>query len=507
MDVIHMALDACALVFTPLSLILLFTGVMFGTLLGALPGLGSILALTVCLPFTLMLDHIPAFALMLGTYVGALYGGSIASILINVPGTPQAAATQLDGYPMALAGKADVALGWVTISAVTGGIFSCFVLAAAAAPLAYLSNQYAGPLEICALIAMGLTCIVTLSEGNLVKGLFSGLFGVILSCVGMDSISSELRFTFGFASAASGIDMLPFVVGLFPLSEVLHRIYEIYTLPEYVVIKCNKIRFPSLRDWFAQKWITVRSAVIGTIIGILPGTGASPAAFISYSVARESSKHPEEFGKGCVEGVIAPEASHNAVTGGAMVPTLALGIPGDAETTLILATLTIHQITPGVRLMMDNPVMVHSVFFLLLLAYFMLSVAAIIMVRSFGRLIRLPNAVLLGLIVIFSMLGAFITRNNYFDLFIALAVGIVAFGFRLGNFPLAPALVSFILAPQFEYRYSQVVIYRADTPWPVYLADHPLACIFLAVVLFLLIRPIVKSVRQWKAHLAQKDAP
>lgn len=167
MDVVQLTLEACALVFTPLPLILLFCGVLFGTLLGALPGLGSILALTVCLPFTLMLDHIPAFALMLGTYVGSLYGGSIASILINVPGTPQAAATNLDGYPMALAGKAAEALGWVTVSAVAGGIFSCFVLAAAAGPLAHLSNNYAGPLEICALIAMGLACITTLSEGNL----------------------------------------------------------------------------------------------------------------------------------------------------------------------------------------------------------------------------------------------------------------------------------------------------------------------------------------------------
>lgn len=356
MDVVQLTLEACALVFTPLPLILLFCGVLFGTLLGALPGLGSILALTVCLPFTLMLDHIPAFALMLGTYVGSLYGGSIASILINVPGTPQAAATNLDGYPMALAGKAAEALGWVTVSAVAGGIFSCFVLAAAAGPLAHLSNKYAGPLEICALIAMGLACITTLSEGNLIKGLFSGLFGVLLSTVGMDPISSELRFTFGFMSVASGIDMLPFIIGLFPLSEVFHRIYEIYTLPDYVIIQCHKIRFPSLREWFARKWVTLRSAVIGTFIGILPGTGASPAAFISYSMAREASSHPEDFGKGAVEGVIAPEASHNAVTGGAMVPTLALGIPGDAETTLILATLTIHQITPGVRLMLDNPV-------------------------------------------------------------------------------------------------------------------------------------------------------
>lgn len=362
MDVVQLTLEACALVFTPLPLILLFCGVLFGTLLGALPGLGSILALTVCLPFTLMLDHIPAFALMLGTYVGSLYGGSIASILINVPGTPQAAATNLDGYPMALAGKAAEALGWVTVSAVAGGIFSCFVLAAAAGPLAHLSNKYAGPLEICALIAMGLACITTLSEGNLIKGLFSGLFGVLLSTVGMDPISSELRFTFGFMSVASGIDMLPFIIGLFPLSEVFHRIYEIYTLPDYVIIQCHKIRFPSLREWFARKWVTLRSAVIGTFIGILPGTGASPAAFISYSMAREASSHPEDFGKGSVEGVIAPEASHNAVTGGAMVPTLALGIPGDAETTLILATLTIHQITPGVRLMLDNPVMVHSIF-------------------------------------------------------------------------------------------------------------------------------------------------
>ena len=495
MDIILQAIGTIA---DPVCLSILFIGVLFGTVIGALPGLGSILALTVCLPMTLALDSASAFGLLLGTYCGAIYGGSIASILINVPGTPQSAATNLDGYPMAQRGMAGEALGWATTASCMGGIISCIILIIAASWLAKMSTIYGGPIEICALICMGLACIATLSEGNQLKGLMMGIFGLFLSTIGMDPVSSEMRFTFGSRGLSSGIDLLPFIVGLFPLSEVFFRTYQIFTQPAFTTVQCKKMILPSLKQWKSRFFGMVRSAIIGTAIGILPGTGAAPAAFISYSVARGSSKNGNNFGQGEPDGIIAAETANNSVTGGAMVPTLALGIPGDAETSLMLAALTIPQITPGGRLMADNPVMVYCIFILLICANLLMIPAGMLTVRSFGKLLKIPNAVLLGMIILSAMIGSFITRNNFFDLWAALIIGVVAFGFRLGKFPLAPALIGYILGHQLEYLYSQVVIYREGTPWPQYLMDHPLALVLFIIVAFLLIKPLVHSFRMWR---------
>ena len=490
--------SALSSVFTPSCLLILFCGTLFGTVIGALPGLGSILALTVCLPMTLSMDSASAFGLLLGTYCGAIYGGSIASILLNVPGTAQSAATNLDGFPLAQQGRAGEALGWVTSASCMGGIISCAILICSASLLARLSTKYGGPIEICALICMGLACIATLSEGNQLKGIMMGIFGLFLSTIGMDPVSSEMRFTFGLHGLSSGIDLLPFIVGLFPLSEVFYRVYQLYTCPSCSAIDCRKIDFPSIRNWLPRLGGMVRSALLGTGIGILPGTGAAPAAFISYTIARETSRNGDNFGKGEPDGVIAAETANNAVTGGAMVPTLALGIPGDAETSLMLAALTIHHITPGVRLMADNPEMVYCIFILLILANFLMIPSGIITVRSFGKLLKIPNAVLLGLIIICSMVGSFICRNNFFDLWAALFIGVCAFGFRIGNFPLSPALIGYILGPQLEYQFSQVIIYKNNSSWGEYMLEHPLAIVLFVIVIVLLVKPLLKSFRQWK---------
>ena len=494
-------LTAVHMVFNLTSLFMLFVGVLFGVIIGALPGMGSILAMTVCLPFVVVMDTAPAFALILGTYCGAIYGGSIAAILINVPGTPQAAATQLEGWPMSQKGLAGEALGWTTAASVIGSLIACVILILACEPLARFSTKHGGPLEISLLICMGLACIATLSEGNQLKGLMMGVFGLFLSTIGLDPVSSEMRFTFGTRSLSSGIDILPFVVGMFPLSEVFFRIYELCTKPDELKIACNRIVFPSLVEWKSRILGLVNASLIGTAVGILPGTGASPAAFITYTVAKETSKNSANFGKGEPDGLLAPEAAKSATCGGALVPALALGIPGDAETSLILAALTIHQLTPGVRLMNEHPETVYSIFLFLILASLLLVVCGMITVRLFAKLLKIPNAVLLGMIMLFSMIGAFITRNNYFDLSAALIIGIAAFGFRLGKFPLAPCLIGYLLGPQLEYRFSQVVVYRGDTPWPVYMWDHPIAMGLLAIVLFLLIRPLVKSFHIWMRTL------
>lgn len=366
------------------TLLIVFIGAFYGTIIGALPGLGTVVALTMCLPFTLHMENVPAIALLLAVYCGSVFGGSISAVLINTPGTPQSAATGMDGYPMAKRGQAGQALGWVTVASVTGGLASCVVLIVATPQMAALSIRYGGPLEICALICLGLACIATLSQGNQIKGLMMGVFGLLLATVGNEPVSGMMRFTFGNRGMETGIDMLPLVVGVFPLAEVFYRIYEERSSVKAVPIDCRTIVFPRLSEWKGRFVGLLRSSGIGILIGILPGTGPTAATFISYASAKRSSKNGANFGKGEPDGLIAAESANNAVTGGALVPTLALGIPGDATLALLLATFAIHNLTPGVRLMVDFPDVVYASFITLVIANLMLIPSAILTVRLFG---------------------------------------------------------------------------------------------------------------------------
>ena len=420
---------------SPDCLLALCIGAMFGTVVGALPGLGTAVAITICIPFTLQMGNASAIALLLGVYATSIYGGSISAVLLNTPGTPQSACTGFEGYAMAKAGKAEKALGWVTMSSVLGGLFSCVALVIAAPQLADLSVKYGGPLEICGLICLGLACITSLSEDNQIKGLLMGVAGLFLATIGVDPLSGEMRFTFGSPQLVSGIDLMPIVVGVFPLAELFYRAYEVHANVEPTAIDCKRISFPTWQEWKGRGLILLRSSLIGVGLGILPGTGATAATFVSYSSAKRLSKNGENFGKGEPDGLVAAESSNNAVAGGAMVPTLALGIPGEPVMALMLATLTLHGITPGVRLMADNPDIVYSTFLSLILANLLIIPTAIITVRGFGKLIKFPTAILLSIIVICSLLGVYLPRSNMFDVWMALLIGVIAFLMRFATRP------------------------------------------------------------------------
>ena len=484
---------AFSIAFQPEALLMLLIGVVFGAIVGALPGLGTAVAITICIPFTLSMDNAPAIALLLGVYASSVYGGSIAAVLMNTPGTPQSAATGLDGYPMAKAAHADKALGWVTASSITGGLISCLFLIIAAPQLARLSVKYGGPLEICALICMGLACISSLSEGNQLKGLLMGILGLFIATIGIDPLSGEMRFTFGTEGLTSGIALMPVVVGVFPLAEVFWRIHELKTDVNIVAIECTRIKYPKFREWKGRIKGLIRSSLVGVGLGILPGTGATAATFISYTLGRRFSKNKENFGKGEPDGLIAAEASNNAVTGGALIPTLALGIPGEPVAALMLATLTLHEITPGVRLMADHPEVVYSAFISLILANILLFPAAALTVRLFGYLIRLSTPVLMGIVVICSIVGVYLPRGNIFDVWVALIIGVLAFFLRCGGFPLTPFIIGYVLGPQFEYSLGQAAIYQGGRSLPEYIYSSPIASVLFTIALLLLLFPVIKS--------------
>ena len=357
--------------------------------------------------------------------------------------------------------------------------------------------KYGGPLEICALICMGLACITSLSDDNHVKGIMMGVAGLFLATIGNDPQTGEMRFTFGSQNLVSGIDLMPVVVGVFPLAELFYRVYESFSEKAPSVIHCTSMKLPSWSDWKVKGRISnlLRSSFLGCGLGILPGTGATAATFIAYSSAKRISPARDNFGKGEPDGLIAAESSNNAVSGGALVPTLAMGIPGEPTMALMLATLTLHGITPGVRLMADNPDIVYATFILLIMANLALIPAAWICIRGFGKIIAFPTAVLLGFIVICSLIGVYLPRSSMFDIWVTLVIGVVAFLMRLTDFPVAPLLIGYVLSNQLEYRMSQVAIYMGGGSLADYTLEHPVAIVLFAVALILLVLPFFRKAR------------
>lgn len=488
MDAIFQAL---AQVFTFSSLFMVFLGTLFGAILGALPGLGSIVGISVVLPFTFTLDQVSAIGLLLGVYAGSIYGGSISATLINTPGTPQSACTAFEGYPMAIKGQAGEAIGWATIASVLGGCFSCLLFIACAPTLAKFSSKF-GAMEMTALIFLGMSSICTLASGSKSKGIFSGLVGVMFAIVGQDPMTGEIRFTFDWYPLMSGIPLIPIVVGAFAISEILTRVDAIVRTEVVNPIKCSRIIFPSLKALASHSKTLIKSSFIGTGIGILPGAGSTAAAFISYGEAKRSSKFRDNFGKGEPDGIVAAESSNNAVSGGALVPALALGVPGDAVTAIMLATLILHGVVPGVRLMQESPVVVYAAFLTLILANILLIPCGVIVTRGFSQLLRMPEQLFLPIICLICMLGAYSARGNTLDLYLVFFAGGLGMLFRYFSVPIAPMVIGLVLGGPFEYSLRQSYIVTSGDPMGS-LIEHPIAIFLLALTVFIQILPWLSS--------------
>lgn len=491
--------QAAALIFTVEGIAVLIFGTMLGVILGALPGIGSTVAMAMVLPFTLGMSQAPAILLLLAIYAGSVYGGSISAILINTPGTPQSAATCLDGYPMSQRGEAGLALGWSTVASTIGGLVSAVVLLLAAPQLARLALNF-GPIETFALIVLGLTCIVSVSEGSLVKGLAAGSIGLFLGCVGGDPITGEARFTFGQFQLISGFNLLAVVIGVFALSEVLIRAAAKADANQ-TIVAFKGIVLPPLSAWRGRWKVLAKSVAIGNGIGILPGTGAATAAFISYAEASRSSPNRKNFGKGEPDGLIASKSANNAVTGGALVPTLALGIPGDAITAVMLATLTLHGVTPGIRLMTDNPVLIAAIFSGFFIINLMLLPVGMIVSKAAAPLLRMREGYMLAMIVLLCAVGVYFVRGNPFDLMVMGGAGIVGFILRRQGMPMAPLVIGMVLGPTLEISLRQGLIIT-DGDFGAFFTGHPLAAVLVLLAAGMLSLPLIKMLRNRSASEA-----
>ena len=481
-------------ILTHSALLAILAGTVLGVAVGVLPGLGSVIGITMVLPFTFSMDQIPALALMLGIYCGSVYGGSISAIMINTPGTPQAAATALDGFPMAQRGDADLALGWTTAASVIGGLFSVLVLIIAAPQLAAFSLNFTA-IEYFALGIFALICIANVSRGAMAKGLLAGAIGLFLATIGVDHVTGDMRFTFGSFEMTAGISLIPAIVGLFALSEVFIRASESTVIKELVTHKVG-FRLPPWSKWRPRLWLLFKSCSIGSFVGTLPGTGAATAAFIAYGEAKRSAPHKEKLGTGEPDGLVAAESANNAVTGSAMVPTLALGIPGDPVTAVMLGTFVVHGLTPGPRLFTENLDLVYAVFLILVAVNILMFFVGALGAQLFTRALRVPEPLLMTMVTVIAIVGAYGVRGNPLDLAIAFLAGVGGFILRKAGFPLAPLVIGIVLSQMIENSLRQGLLLTRGSFLAFF--ERPIALTLFILTAAMLIWPMIRYLRNRK---------
>ncbi|MDW5378028.1 tripartite tricarboxylate transporter permease [Halomonas sp. HP20-15] len=486
---IDAVLTGVQLILTPTSILLILVSVLLGVIVGALPGLSSTMAVALLLPFTLGLEPVVAIAMMAALYCAGTFGGSITAILINAPGAPPAVATALDGYPLAQRGEAGRALGVAAIASVCGGILSLFIFIAAAPLLASVALSFR-PQEYFALTLFGLSMLASISGKSSLRNLIAGFFGVLVSTVGIHMVTGIERFTFGTSVLYEGIDFVPVLIGIFAIAEMLRQSQAGDEVMER--IRSVALRLPSRKD-LRQIWATIlRSTGIGTIIGILPAEGTTVAAIMGYNEAKRWSKHPEEFGKGSIEGVAGPEAANNAGTSGAMVPTLALGIPGSGTTAVILAALIMHGFRPGPFLMRENPEILYAIFTAMLIANFAFLFVGLLGAKVFSMITLIPRTFLWPSVFCFAVVGAYAYQQQMFDVWVMLIAGLVGFFALRHGFGPAPFVMGLVLGDLIEKNWSQsMIIFNSD--WLRFF-DSPVCNLFFIMTAMSLSSPFLKPV-------------
>ncbi len=447
-------LQALSLVCQPNNLLIIFVGVALGVVVGMLPGLTSTLGMGLLIPVTYGLDPVAAFLILGGMYSGSVYGGSISAILINIPGTPSAIATTIDGYPLCQQGRAGEALGVAIISSFFGGMFGSLVLLLAAPPLARIGLMF-GPPEKFWVAVFGLTVIISVAGKSFVKGVISGAFGLILAVVGIDIMYGHARFTFGQVNLLDGIPMIPLLVGIFSVPEILDIVLSGKKADFDVKQATVRQIVPTWRVLKSLWFVLLRSSFIGTMIGIIPGAGTPIAVFMAYDRTKKASRNPEQFGEGVIEGVAAPEAANNAVEGGSLVPLLSLGIPGNAVSAIYLGAMMIHGLDPGPNLFRDHGEVAYSLLIGLFFANIFMLAMGLGLIKAAIRVLQLPHYVLVPIISTFSIIGSYAIRNSMFDVGLMFGIGLLGYFMKKHGFSVVPLALGFILGPIIENAYFQ----------------------------------------------------
>ncbi len=420
----------------------------------------------------------------------------MAATLLNIPGTPSAIVTCLDGHPMVQQGRGAEALGWAAFSSGWGSLVSWVLLVTISPLLARLCTSFGSP-EYAALAFFGLTIIAAISGKSILKGVIAGIFGITLSFVGVDPIWGELRFTFGSIDLMGGISTIPAMIGLFSIPQILRSC----TARDNARVDSKDLKLskfvPSFREMWRQKWAILRASVIGVGIGIIPATGGNIGSFIAYDQAKRFSKHPETFGKGNYEGIIASEAANNGVCGGALVPMLTLGIPGDSVTAVLLGGLMIHGLRPGPALFSDTPDIVVGIFTTILVATIAMVLIQMVGIKLFVRILNIPVHYLSGILVVLSLVGSFALRSNFFDVLLTLGIGLFGYFFVKAGFPSAPVVLGLVLGSMFEGEIRRAL--RLSSGNPSIFFTRPISCVILLMGVGVIVSQVIKTYKEAQA--------
>lgn len=466
----------------PMLSVLVAIGVFVGIYVGAIPGLSGTMAVSLLVSFTFGWETNSAIALMMGIYSGAVYGGSRSAILLNIPGAPAAVATSFDGYPLAKKGLAGESIGIATVSSVIGGLLGCIALAFFAPIVSKVALKFA-PRDFLLLAFMGMMLVSSLGSKSLARALVTAAIGVLLGTVGMDPISAYPRFTFGSTNLLTGVDYITAMIGLFGVSEALLQIRDLDI--EAVKQKIDRI-IPSFLSIKKNFPLTIRSSILGIIVGALPGAGGDIAALLAYDQAKRTVRHPETpFGHGAVEGVIAPETANNAAIGGAFIPMLTLGIPGDAVTAVMIGALLIHGLKPGPMLMQETPHLFYLIVSTLAISNVFLLIFGLTGIKMFTKLVEIPKGRLLPIIIILSVIGTYAVNNSLTDILWMVGFGILGYFLKVYDYPVAPTVLGIILAGLIENNYRRAVISAGSILKLVGgIFTSPLSIILLGIIIF-----------------------
>ena len=498
MDVLSNILFGFHLILRMENLLMAFIGCLIGTLVGVLPGLGPPAAIALLLPVTFHLSPIGAIILLAGIYYGAMYGGSTTSILVNIPGESSSVMTCLDGYQMARRGRAGPALAVCAIGSFIAGTLSIVGLMFLAPLLAKVAIAF-GPPEYAAIMTAALIILVYLASSSIPKALIMAAFGLFISTMGLDTVSGEIRFVGQIVELWDGVGLVPTIMGLFGISEVLINIEKI--AGQQIDIFTDKVLnlFPTKSDW--QKFIpaSLRGAVIGFFLGILPGGGAALSSFVSYAIEKKISKHPEKFGSGMIEGVACPESANNAATGGAFIPLLTLGIPSNVVMALLLGALMIHGINPGPLIMSEHPDVFWGLIASMYVGNIMLLFLNLPLVGLWVQLLRVPYRILFPLILLFCLIGVYSVNNSITDIFVMVIFGVIGYVARKTQYEAAPLILAMVIGRIFENSLRKSLM-MSDGSLLIFFT-RPIACSFALLSFILLLSLIFFEMKSFRGDI------
>jgi putative tricarboxylic transport membrane protein len=487
MDIFTNLLLGFGIAFKPLYLLYALVGAVFGTITGILPGLGPIGAMSILLSFTLYIDATGAMILFSGIYYGAMYGGSTTSIFLNIPGEAASVVTCIDGYQMALKGRAGAALTVSAVGSFVAGTLSILGLTLAAPTLSGFALRF-GPPEFLAIGLSGLIILVRLSGGSFVKSIIMVLIGLALTTVGIDPISGVERFTFGIYELSQGIDLVPVAMGLFGIAEVLSAVGEGEENLVPVNVKLREL-LPTRTEWKRSTGPILRGSTLGFLIGLIPGPSHVISTFVSYFTEKKLSKHPEEFGHGAIEGVAGPESANNAAVGGAYVPLLALGLPFTPALAVVLGALLLHGITPGPNLINEKPELFWTLIASMYIGNFMLLILNLPLVNVFIRILKVPRKLLLPLIAVICLIGVYSIGSSYLDLVILAVLGIAGYAIRGTGYEPAPLVLALVLGPMIETALRQSLKLTRGDIGPIIF--RPICIVIYGILILSFLAPAV----------------